>query len=219
MFCENYTTPVTIASAICNTVVISGLCPRLDDKMGNIYKGNNCLEKIVNDNNLLDVDNDCQFRLLNGAVNAHLYTRSGVHLNAKGVSKIAGKLDIMPIKLIRLDKARQRYIQITNLKNNNIFVQRKEGKIQAFTKGNLDKTAIKCITIPTLIDKIQVKMKSKGIQIVDVQTYETLYIRFTYGSWIYNYLCNQYLSPLTLRIRILLRRGVLDTILRDKVCQ
>ena len=114
----------------------------------------NCLEKIVNDNNLLDVDNDCQFRLLNGAVNAHLYTRSSVHLNAKGVSKIAGKLDIMPIKLIRLDKARQRYIQITNLKNNNIFVQRKEGKIQAFTKGNLDKTAIKCITIPTLIDKI-----------------------------------------------------------------
>ena len=30
------------------------------------------------------------------------------------------------------------------------------------------------------------------------------------GSWIYDYLCNQCLSPLMLRVRILLRRGVLD---------
>jgi hypothetical protein len=34
----------------------------------------------------------------------------------------------------------------------------------------------------------------------------------------YNYLCNQCLSPLTLWVRILLRRGVLDTTLCDKVC-
>jgi hypothetical protein len=40
-----------------------------------------------------------------------------------------------------------------------------------------------------------------------------------YGSWIYNYLCNQCLSPLMLWIRIPLRRGVLDTTLCDKVCQ
>ena len=33
-----------------------------------------------------------------------------------------------------------------------------------------------------------------------------------YGSWIYNYLCNQYLSPLTLWVRIPLRWGVLDTL-------
>ena len=131
--------------------------------MGNIFKGNNCLEKIANDSNLLYVDNDCQFRLLNGAVNAHLYTRSDVQLNAKGVSKLAGNLGIMPRKITRLDKARQRYIQrcIQIWKNNNIFVQIKDGKIQAFTKGNLDKTAIKCITITTLIDKIQVKIKIK----------------------------------------------------------
>ena len=42
---------------------------------------------------------------------------------------------------------------------------------------------------------------------------------WSYGSWIYNYLCNQCLSPLTLWVRILLRRGVLDTTLCDKVCQ
>jgi hypothetical protein len=41
---------------------------------------------------------------------------------------------------------------------------------------------------------------------------------WSYGSWIYNYLYNQCLSPLTLRVRISLRRGVLDT-LCDKVCQ
>jgi hypothetical protein len=43
-----------------------------------------------------------------------------------------------------------------------------------------------------------------------------------YGSWIYNYICNQYLTPLMalmLRVRTPLRRGVLDTTLCDKVCQ
>jgi hypothetical protein len=39
------------------------------------------------------------------------------------------------------------------------------------------------------------------------------------GSWILNYLWNQWLSPLTLWVRILHRRGVLDTTLCDKVCQ
>ena len=42
---------------------------------------------------------------------------------------------------------------------------------------------------------------------------------WSYGSWIYNYICNQCLSPLTLWNRILLRRGVLDTTLCDKLCQ
>jgi hypothetical protein len=41
----------------------------------------------------------------------------------------------------------------------------------------------------------------------------------TYGSWIYNYLCNQCLSPLTLWVWIMLRLGVIDTTLCDKVCQ
>jgi hypothetical protein len=34
---------------------------------------------------------------------------------------------------------------------------------------------------------------------------------WSYSSWIYNYLCNQCLSPLTLWVGIPLRRGVLDT--------
>jgi len=41
----------------------------------------------------------------------------------------------------------------------------------------------------------------------------------SYGSWIYNSLCNQCLSPLTLWVLIPLRRGVLDATLCDKVCQ
>ena len=36
---------------------------------------------------------------------------------------------------------------------------------------------------------------------------------WSYGSWIYNNLCNQYLSPLMLWVRIPLRRGVLNTTL------
>jgi len=36
---------------------------------------------------------------------------------------------------------------------------------------------------------------------------------WSYGNWIYNYLCNQYLSPLILRVQILLRCGIHDTIL------
>jgi hypothetical protein len=42
---------------------------------------------------------------------------------------------------------------------------------------------------------------------------------WSYGSWIYNCLCNRCLSPLMLWVRILLRRSVLDTTLCDKVCQ
>ena len=38
-------------------------------------------------------------------------------------------------------------------------------------------------------------------------------------SWIYNYLCNQCLSPHTLWVRIPPRRDVLDATLCDKVCQ
>ena len=42
---------------------------------------------------------------------------------------------------------------------------------------------------------------------------------WSYGSFIYNYLCNQCLSPLTLWVWILLRRRVIDTSLCDQVCQ
>ena len=41
---------------------------------------------------------------------------------------------------------------------------------------------------------------------------------WSYGNWVYYYICNQCLSPLTLWVRIQLR-WVLDTTLCDKVCQ
>ena len=40
-----------------------------------------------------------------------------------------------------------------------------------------------------------------------------------FGSWIYNYLCNQCLSPLALWFWIPLRWGSLDSTLFEKVCQ
>jgi hypothetical protein len=42
---------------------------------------------------------------------------------------------------------------------------------------------------------------------------------WSYGSWIYNYPCNQCLSTLMLRVWTPLRRGVLDTLLCDNDCQ
>ena len=44
---------------------------------------------------------------------------------------------------------------------------------------------------------------------------------WTYSRWIYNYICNQCLSPLKLRVRtpFMARWRVLDTPLCDKVCQ
>jgi hypothetical protein len=42
---------------------------------------------------------------------------------------------------------------------------------------------------------------------------------WSYGSWIYNYRCNQCISTLTLRVLMPLREGVLDTTLCDKVSQ
>jgi hypothetical protein len=42
---------------------------------------------------------------------------------------------------------------------------------------------------------------------------------WSHGSWIYNYLCNQCISPLTLWIQISFRRGVLIPTLCDTVCQ
>ena len=42
---------------------------------------------------------------------------------------------------------------------------------------------------------------------------------WSYGSWIYNNLCNQCLLPLKLWVWIPFRWGVLDTTLCNKVCQ
>jgi len=42
---------------------------------------------------------------------------------------------------------------------------------------------------------------------------------WSYGNWIYNFICNQCLSALALWILIPLRRGVLDATLCDKICQ
>ena len=48
---------------------------------------------------------------------------------------------------------------------------------------------------------------------------EVLSWSWSYGSWIYYYLCNQCLSPLTLWVQTPLRQGVLSATLCDKVCQ
>jgi hypothetical protein len=44
-------------------------------------------------------------------------------------------------------------------------------------------------------------------------------LSWSYNSWILNYISNQCVSPLTLWVRIPLRRCVLDTALCNKICQ
>jgi hypothetical protein len=42
---------------------------------------------------------------------------------------------------------------------------------------------------------------------------------WSYGSWIYSYMCNQCPSPLTLWVWIPFNWGILDTTLSDEACQ
>ena len=72
-----------------------------------------------------------------------------------------------------------------------------------------------------LIDMKCMWTKQKEYDLLSV--HDTLLSRlswsWSYGSWIYNYLCNQCLSPLTLWVWIPHGWGVLDTTLCDKICQ
>jgi hypothetical protein len=62
--------------------------------------------------------------------------------------------------------------------------------------------------------------KPEYLHIRNMKCYcEDLKLLWSYGSWIYNSLCNQCLSPLLLWVRIPLRRCILDTTSCDKVCQ
>ncbi|CAC5411105.1 unnamed protein product [Mytilus coruscus] len=95
-FNEDYKILVATAKSVCENVVISGLCPRLDESKGNIVKGNERIKQIANDENFLFIDNDFNFRLLRGNIDMSLYSRDGVNLNTKGVAKLARNLDIIP---------------------------------------------------------------------------------------------------------------------------
>jgi hypothetical protein len=74
-----------------------------------------------------------------------------------------------------------------------------------------------CINKKYLLDKIMIKF------FIFIHNFLIIlsgsWWSWSYGSWFYNYLCNQCLSPLTLWVLIPLSWGVLDTTLCDKVCQ
>jgi hypothetical protein len=55
-FREEYCALEEIARSASDNVVISGICPRLDDKDGHISAGNRILSKIAHDENLYFVD-------------------------------------------------------------------------------------------------------------------------------------------------------------------
>jgi len=55
------------------------------------------------------------------------------------------------------------------------------------------------------------------MNVVNTYFYKGPSCPWSYGSWIYNYLCNQFLSPLLLWVRISIRARCAT--LCDKVCQ
>jgi len=80
------------------------------------------------------------------------------------------------------------------------------------------------------ISMCRVSLSNFSVPNIQINWYYILYVEimnkinglswsWSYGSWIYNCLCNQCLSPLKLWVRIPLRQGVHDTTLCDKVCQ
>ena len=74
----------------------------------------------------------------------------------------------------------------------------------------------KCFLAFFILIKVAADAANKKINIL------LSYVNWKRGllwSWMYNYLCNQCLSPHTLWVRIPLRRVVLYTTLCDKVCQ
>ena len=75
------------------------------------------------------------------------------------------------------------------------------------------------ILIISIITIIHMTTKIKYIIYAYISWFFITSWSWSYGSWIYDYLCNQCLSPLTLWVRISLKRGVLNTPLCDKVCQ
>ncbi|CAG2236063.1 unnamed protein product [Mytilus edulis] len=93
-FNEEYMTLVMKAKSLSENVVASGLCPRLDDRLGNIHKANDILRKIANDENLYYIDNESVLRLQNGSVNTSLYESGGIHLSIHGTYTVANNLKI-----------------------------------------------------------------------------------------------------------------------------
>jgi hypothetical protein len=94
-FKEDYCNLLKISQSVSNTVVISGMCPRLDDRNGHITQGNNVLKDIANDENVHFIDNDQSMRNVNGAINIILFQRDGVHLNAKGTNMLACNFELV----------------------------------------------------------------------------------------------------------------------------
>ena len=61
------------------------------------------------------------------------------------------------------------------------------------------------------LNLIPLMASNRNIKLCHMYISDGLLWSWSYGSWIYNYLCNQWLSPLALWVQIPFRWGVLDT--------
>jgi hypothetical protein len=145
-FGEDYLNLVKVSKSICENVVVSGLCPRLDDREANINRGNIILQNIANDENCYFVDNDTSFRLLSGSINIKLYRNDGIHLNELGTEKLANNLDIVKKVLSSDNNFTQKTVResVSNVKidrskqGNKLYNDKQSnGKFQNHSRGNV----------------------------------------------------------------------------------
>ena len=93
---QNINEMISVASDICNNVVISSICPRLDEEMYllNSIDINQMYLNCCNDNNTLFIDHDLNFRLANGSVNEHFILRNSAQLTQPGLKQLLINLGI-----------------------------------------------------------------------------------------------------------------------------
>lgn len=91
-FKDDYSILIQTAKSKGDNIVISSICPRLDDKFGHIAEGNEILSRLSSDENCLFVNNDDIFRNSRGVIRTELYNNDGIHLSHTGTVKLAEHL-------------------------------------------------------------------------------------------------------------------------------
>ena len=84
-----------------DSVIISGLCPRLDDVFGNIHKANGCQKSISSEMSIEYVENEPHFRNHNKTVTAKLQmARSSLLLGTFLIGELLCQFHTEVIKFI-----------------------------------------------------------------------------------------------------------------------
>jgi hypothetical protein len=91
---EEYKALIEDSKAITNSVIVSSICPRLDDASALVEPFNAALRVVCDESNVKFVDHTPSFTLGDGVVNDGYIWRNGPHLTRPGVNRIAKNLKV-----------------------------------------------------------------------------------------------------------------------------